>query len=445
MDGGNDLAGDFTERRLKNGITLYIWSTSKFKTTTVQVFLHQALRRETATEIALLPMVLRRGTRRLPETIDLWRRLDRLYGAEFGGDVLKKGERQIIDLGINLANEKFLGGSANLLEDAIELLADALLDPVTEGDGFRRDYVEQEKENLRRQIESLFNDKIHYSMARCYEEMCAGEPYAVYKYGRVEDIDGITPASLHARYRGILRQSPIDIFVVGDVDPDRLETLVSRHFNFQREAADPLPPTLVRSDPGHAARRVVEPQDVTQGKLCLGYRTGVTRGDREWYPLVVANGVLGGYAHSKLFTYVREKASLCYYAYSSLEGTKGLGMIYSGIEVDKYEQALDLIQKQVAATQQGDISDYEFDSTKKALIRDLKGAEDSPDQKIGAALDMMVNGASETTEQRIRRIEAVTREQTAEAARRFKLDTVYFLRDEAGTPAPAKPTVGVMS
>ncbi len=424
------MAGDFTERKLKNGITLHVWPTPKFKTTTMQVFLHRPLQRSTATETALLPMVLRRGTGRFPRTIDLWRHLDHLYGAELGGDILKKGERQIINLGVSLANERFLGTTENLMEQGLALLAEALVDPAREGEAFRTDYVEQEKDNLKRQIESLFNDKIYYSMNRCYQEMCEGEAFATYKYGQAEDVAGITPAGLYRHYTDVLRTSPMDLFVAGDVDPDRLQGLAERYFDFPRANAQVPPATQVRSQPRGPVRRVVEPQEVTQGKLCLGFRTGVTRADRDWYPLVVGNGVMGGYAHSKLFTYVREKASLCYYAYSSLEGLKGLGLIYSGIEVANYQQALDLIQKQVADTQAGSISDYELDATKKAIIRDLQSGEDSPEQKMAAALDMVISGVSETTEERIARVRDITREQAAAGARHIQFDTIYFLRDQ---------------
>ncbi|MGE5591659.1 MAG: EF-P 5-aminopentanol modification-associated protein YfmF [Bacillota bacterium] len=432
------MAGDFLERKLRNGVTLHVWPTPKFKTTTMQAFLHRPLQRSTAAETALLPMVLRRGTRRFPKTIDLWRHLDHLYGAELGGDILKKGERQIVNLGVSLANERYLGTTENLLEQGLALLSEALLDPARDGEAFRADYVEQEKDNLKRQIESLFNDKIHYSMNRCYQEMCEGEPFAVYKYGLAEDVAAITPEGLYRHYADVLRTSPMDLFVAGDVDPDGLQILAERYFDFQRTETRVPPPTQVRSQARSPMHRVVEPQDVTQGKLCIGFRTGVTRADRDWYPLVVGNGVMGGYAHSKLFTYVREKASLCYYAYSSLEGLKGVGLIYSGIEVANYQKALDLIQKQVEDTQAGHITDYELDATKKAIIRDLQSGEDSPEQKMAAALDMVISGASETTEERIARFRNVTRDQAAAGARHIQLDTIYFLRDQAPDRQPAE-------
>ncbi len=59
------------------------------------------------------------------------------------------------------------------------------------------------------------------------------------------------------------------------------------------------------------------------------------------------NGVLGGYPHSKLFTNVREKASLAYYASSRFDGHKGILTIQSGIEMANYEKAVDIIRKQL--------------------------------------------------------------------------------------------------
>ena len=58
-----------------------------------------------------------------------------------------------------------------------------------------------------------------------------------------------------------------------------------------------------------------ERQNLNQGKLSMGFRTKTRYGDDDYYALMVYNGILGGGAHSKLFSNVREKASLAYYAF----------------------------------------------------------------------------------------------------------------------------------
>jgi predicted Zn-dependent peptidase len=78
----------------------------------------------------------------------------------------------------------------------------------------------------------------------------------------------------------------------------------------------------------------------------------------------VLNGLLGGFSHSKLFTNVREKESLAYYANSRFDTFTGFLKISAGIDAGQRSKALTIIRAQVRALAQGDISDSELDQTK---------------------------------------------------------------------------------
>ena len=425
------MAGDFTTSKLGNGIRLHVRPTEKFKTVVVDLFIHQNLTPEDATRTALLPMVLRRGCRSLPTALDLTRKLDGLYGAEIRTEILKKGERQLVSFVLEMVNDRFLPSREGLLRQGLEVLACVVSDPAVDGDGFRGDYVEQEKVNLRRQIEGLLNDKRQYAVARCIQEMCRDENFGIYKYGRVEDIVGIERTGLYDYYRSLLRENPADLFVVGDVDPAEIREAAENAFGFSRSGGREVKVGPVEH-PVSRVRTVVERQDVTQGKLTLGLRTNISRRSAGFYPLAVANGILGGYAHSKLFQNVREKASLAYYAYSNLEVTKGLMIIGAGIEFANYELALEIITKQIDELKAGKITEYEFDATKKAMVKDVRVAADNPPQEISLYLDGLINDRVESAEEKISAIRRVTREDVIRAAGRIELDTVYFLRNREG-------------
>ena len=96
--------------------------------------------------------------------------------------------------------------------------ADLVCRPKVEGGGFDPQYVEQEKVNLKNLIRGLIDNKRSYALQRFYQTMFAGEPFAVYKYGTVEEVEPITPEELLEHYRRLMSENPIDIFVVGDVD-----------------------------------------------------------------------------------------------------------------------------------------------------------------------------------------------------------------------------------
>ena len=79
----------------------------------------------------------------------------------------------------------------------------------------------------------------------------------------------------------------------------------------------------------------------------------------------IFNGVFGGYAHSKLFMNVRERESLAYYASSSYSSHYGLVFVVSGIEPANEKKAIDVIDEQLKAMQNGEITDLELTKQKQ--------------------------------------------------------------------------------
>lgn len=425
------MTSAFQRFPLGEGITLHVLPTTKFKTTSVYVYLHLPLQRETVTWNALLPMVMGRGTTSYPTTPELVRHLDGLYGAALGYDVARRGEIQSMLFRLDIPGEAYLPGEKGLLERGIATLSEVLLMPATEGNGarFKPDFVAQEKKNLRERIEGLINDKRRYALNRCREIMCAGEPYELYYLGKKEDLDGIDPENLISRWRRGLIEAAIDIFVVGHVDADTVHRLVARHLVFPPGPSRPLPMTTVKRRAGER-QTVKEAQPVNQGVLAIGFRTGTVAADEDYFPMLVANGILGAFPHSKLFMNVREKNSLAYYAYSAVESLKGVGFIYAGIEFANYEKALEISLQQLEDLQQGKISQSEMEATIKALVNDALAAPDSAGRMVEEQVNGILSGRTYTTEERVAGYQAVTPEQVAEAARKFQVETVYFLTKE---------------
>lgn len=419
------------EFRLPNGINVFVFATPKFKTTSVRLYLHHPLGAATVTPTALYPNLLRRGTRRLPSAQALARELESLYGARAGTEVGKRGDDQIVTFSFEFIDDQFVPGGGKLLSQALRLLRELVADPLRDDDGFRADYVTSEKESLRREIEGLINDKGSYAAFRAVEETLGDDPYALLSVGRVNDLDAITPASLLAYYQHSLATAPADLYVVGDVNADALQRLLEETLDYPRRDPAQRPATQLARGDGKA-RRVIERQPVSQAKLVLACVTGTNNSDPLIHALTVYNGILGGYPHSKLFRNVREAASLAYYASSGIERTKGLLLVQSGIEMDKYEPALAIMEEQFRSILQGDISDDEIEFTQRAICSRLAMAGDTHGQIIAQHFDGLLSGRSLTPEQEMAAISAVTRDDIVAVAERVKLETVYLLTGEEG-------------
>jgi len=417
---------DFESAEPSRGFRVFVHPTAKYKTLTIAIHVHQPLGDE-ATKLALLPSVLRRGCRGFPDMRRIVTHLEKLYGASMGVDVLKIGERHILGLRLDVVNDRFAPRRIGALDQALTFLWKLLSQPVARKGALHPPYVSQEKENLRRVIEGMINDRMAYACERCVQEMCRGEAYSRYEYGRLEEIGPITPRALFGLHRRLLREAPVDLFVVGDVDARRVAERAAKIFRFGPRRVRAMPPTDVREGPVEGPREVSEKLDVEQGKLVLGCRTGTAWGRPGIFPMVVANGLLGAFPHSKLFAHVREREGLAYAVHSSLDHTKGLLFVTAGIDPSKYGRCVEVIREQMSDVAAGRFTEEEWDKTRRTLMDRVRSREDNPSAKIGSFAEMLMGGNPMTAGEITSAIDKVTRDEVVRAAARVRPDTLFFL------------------
>lgn len=361
-------------------------------------------------------------------------KLDELYGAGFGFDISKRGDYQIAQFRMDIINDRFVNEGKSFLKEALQYVGETLTDPYVEGHGFKPVYVAQEKETLKRRIESLINDKIRYAAERCIEEMCKGDPYRLSPLGKLEHISNQSEETLYQYYQEWLNRSIIDVYVVGDTTLKETSQYIKEYFKIpeRSQIEQDYRQTAYRSDT-REVKRVTDRLDVTQGKLNMGFRAYATYSDEAYPAALMYNGILGGYPHSKLFVNVREKASLAYYAASRLDGHKGILTIQSGIEIKNKEKAAEIILKQIDAMKEGSITDLEIDQTRAMMTNQLREIQDSAFEMIGFDFNRVLSGTlNASVGEMIEAISRVDKNQIQQYAEKVELDTIYFLRNREG-------------
>lgn len=409
-----------------NGIEVYHLKTGKFKTNTINFFFHDILTKENVTKNALVPALLRRGCTRFPTFQDIALYLEELYGATFDCGVNKKGERQIIQFYAEFVSDKYTGENIKIFDKAFDLLYEIMTEPVMEDGGFKKEYLAQEKENLKNMIEGRVNDKVQYAVEKCFEVMCSEEPFGIFEYGSVEDLNTIDEKALYQYYQYFLESLPIDVYITGPVEESSIKRMLDKLAGMKRTAVKRMEKEVIHKEVSEV-RNVVDRMSVNQGKLSLGFRTHVSPEDKEYYQLLVYNGILGGGTTSKLFQNVREKASLAYYAFSRLEKFKGLMLISSGIEIQNKDQAYEIILQQLEDIKSGNISDYELNSTIKSIETGIKSLQDSQLQMVDFYLSQSITNTKDDFNSIIEKVLKVTKQDVTDISRKIQLDTVYFL------------------
>ncbi len=428
------MIGTHVEEKLcklfeKNGIEVYNINSNRFKTNTINIFFQDNLNKDTVALNALFPSVLKRGCKGLPTIKEINLYLEKLYGAVFYCGIVKKGERQIIHFYFEYISDKYTNDSERNFEKAFEFLMNIIFRPELKDGSFNEQYVEQEKKNLKMIVEGRINDKVQYSMERCYELMCKDEPFGLYEYGTVEQIDEITNDKLYDHYKKKVASLPAEIFITGEIDEKDVAFVKEKLSLVERSTPQKLNSSIILKCVKDV-KEYEDKMDVNQAKLCMGFRTHVQPADNDYYALMVFNGILGEGTHSKLFQNVREKAGLAYYVYAGLEKFKGLMVIASGIDINNKNTAQEIIMKQLDEIRSGNITEYEYEATLKSIKTGIMSLKDSQLYVVDFYLSQLINGTHDTMETLIEKINRVTVDDIIKVADKVQLDTVYFLTSE---------------
>ena len=420
----------YNENEIKEGIKLHTIKTEKFKTNLVAVFLTTKLNKENVTKNALISMILRRGSKNMNSQEEISKKMEEMYGASFDCGLDKTGDNQVLKFYIESINDNFLPKNGEkLLNESIKKLLEIIFNPYLENKGFKKEYVEQEKNNIKQRIEGKIDNKARYAMDRCIEEMYKNKPFGLYKFGYIEDLSEIDEKNLYKHYEQLINSCKIDIFISGNID-DEIINIVKKDENIkklQERKADYIIPKLEQKERKQEAI-VTESMDVTQGKLLLGLDVNIDE-DKLKYDTLIYNSILGGSANSKMFQNVREKAHLAYVASSSYLRHKSNIFVNCGIEIGNYDKALELIIKQIDDMKKGDFSEKDIEDAKVGIIANVKTIPDEQDTEVSYYFSQELSQNKTSVDEYIDKINNVNREDIINIAKKVTINTVYFLRD----------------
>lgn len=414
-----------TTQNIAEGIRFCSVKTDKFKTCRVNISLAMPLDKN-ASARAILPFMFSRRCAKYPDYTSLNRVFDELYGAAVSAGVLKRGEAQVISFSMSAIDDRFALDGDKVALECTKLLADMIFDPLTEGESFPEDIIEQEKRLLAEAIENEQNDKRRYAMLRCEQLMFADEAYGINRFGTVEDVKALTPDAVYAAWRDVLEKATVQITMVSSMDPQPIVDLIKEKFSEIERHPVEIKTQFVSGLP--KPEYISESMPLKQGKLVMGFRTGMRSEDDMMPAMKVAVDIFGGGTYSKLFSVVREKMSLCYYCSAALFNSKGIVMVQSGIEDTNEEKAKNEIINQLRLTAEGEFTDEDFSSSIKSLTDSILGNSDTPEEITAWYASQILRNELKAPETYAKEIGSVDRAEVVRAAKTIMLDTIFMLK-----------------
>ena len=420
------MALDFTV--LSPGAEGIFIKNSRFKTTLVSFNFYLPLNEEKVAAFALLPFVMTTCSKRYPDFRSLNFKLSKLYGAELSASAEKIGDYQLLKMSVSVIGDKYTLDGEQLTAEAVSLLTELVFEPKTENGEFFSSDLEREKRKAIEHIKSEFAEKRIYAKNRLIEEMYKGKPYGIPKCGTIESVNAITEKSLYLAWEEMLKSAHIRVNVVADAVPAELfDELTDRLSLVDRNSVTDITKTTP-TEPARSVNRILETQELNQGKLCMGFSFDKNGGDKETASLLVCSDIFGGGPYSKLFTNVREKMSLCYYCAARSVRIKGLLTVESGIEKKNADKAEQAILSELKKLKNGDLSDSEFNSSILGITGSLATYYDSSAALEGwYALKIADTNDIVSPEEFAELVKKVTKDDVIKVAGGIKLHTVLKL------------------
>lgn len=223
-----------------------------------------------------------------------------------------------------------------------------------------------------------------------------GAPYGAPLAGTPASLRAITAADLRASHAGTWRPDQATLLLVGDITPADGAALAGRLFADWRGGAmaPAAPPAPV---PPRPRVIVIDLPGAGQAAVVVA-RPGVARASSAYYPLLVANAVLGGGFSSRLNQQVRIARGLAYGASSDVSARRLGGTVSARTQVEngRAVDAAQLLVAEMARLGRTPPAAGELDARKAATLGERARAVETTDGIAGILADDLLSGAAAT-------------------------------------------------
>ncbi|MGM9848811.1 MAG: EF-P 5-aminopentanol modification-associated protein YfmF [Bacilli bacterium] len=406
---------------------LHIINTNKFKTIKVTVnFRTKSLENE-ITIRNILKMILLNSCKDYPKEKDLIIESENLYDLKVSSLSSRVGNYSILSFNLEFLNEKYT--EKNMNEYSLDFFMNLLFKPNVQDNKFDQTSFNVVTNVLRKSINSIKDNKTKYSIIKVLEVMNHNMPYSFNPFGKIEELDSITPESLYEYYKKVLTNDLVDILVVGEVDSERIREYFTNNFKvntYKKVKNDILLPNIL---PRKKVKKIIEKDNVNQSKLAIGLRISNMTDYERKYVLRVYNEILGGGGNSMLFNTIREKHSLAYYINSFSQFYDNIAIIYAGVNSSKINMAIKLIKDTLNKMGKGIFSDEDLNNAIQTIISAIEVSEDSNTGIINNYYAQSLVNA-DNLDIKIKKYSNITKEDVVNIAKKIKMDTIYILEGD---------------
>ena len=406
---------------------LHMIKTNKFKTVTIRVVFTSPIVKEEITLRSVLSDILLQSTDKYSSKRNMIIEAENLYAADIYNNTSRWGKNILTSFNLQVLNDKYT--EEGNLKKAIEFLSQILFNPDVVKNHFKEDKLSLVKNNCEINIDELKENYSEYATVRLKEAYDKDSPISYRMSGYKEDLDKIDEYNLYNYYQKMINSDLVDIFVVGDFNSKDMLTMIRDCFKFRK--IKKLKPVYEVPVKEARKRRLFAREQVDNSQSKLGIICPLSKMStyEKNYPLVLANIILGGGPDSILFKNIREKSSLCYSIYSSLNKLDNNIIIHAGIDRKNYDNTVKDITNILNLLKHGKYTDNDIKIAKELYNTAISTIEESPINMINEYLTEKIIGF-ESYKERDQIMNKVTKREITRVFKKIKMDTIFLLEGD---------------
>ena len=413
---------DYVKKDL-GAYNLHIIKTNLYKTITVKIFFREEALKENITKRNFLSRMMMLGSNDYKTKVELTKAEQDLYAVNISSTNRRIGNYLDTGISLKVLHDKYT--EEGNFEKSLDLLDSLIFDPKVTNNAFDEVDFNTVYEEYKADLSSLVENKMTYALIKGLE---ATDNKSVISYrgiGYLEDLEKITKENLYDYYKNVISHNFVDIFVLGDVDEEKITNIIREKFKINTFKKKPIK-ALVEPLKVSRIKTVKEKVEAEQDNLIITLSLNNLTDYERNYPLSLYNAILGGGSESLLFSEVREKNSLAYYVSSTPNKLDNLIIIRGGITKDKSMDAVNIIKKILKDLEAGKIDDDRVEKAKEYYTSAIDDIIESPFQIIESYYMIELLGVDDIETKRKKMLK-VTKDEIIALAKKVKINTIYIL------------------
>ena len=410
----------------KNGAyNIHTIKTDRFKNIIFDVIFRNNIDKDTIQERTLLFDILVNSCNLYDTKRDINLKLEELYNAKFFSSTSRLGASILSTIELDILNPKFT--KDDYLEESVKLLFDFIFNPKVNINEFDINEVNTYKNYLKSDILCIEENPNRIAYERALKEAFKSSPTSIDVKGNLDTLDLITTSSLYKTYQDIIKHDYIDIFVIGDIDVNKIVDYINKYAKFNTIKSHKV--TMgIENKTRLKVNKIIDNGDFSQSQILYFYNLNDLDEFDKRYTSKIYNMILGGGSlETKLYRNLREKNSLCYGVYSSLMHYDSLIAVKTSVDKKNIKLSCKLIEDTIK--EMNNVSQDELNKAISSIVTSLNASLDSPDRIID---DYYFNylGEIESLDERIKKYKSVTLDDIKRINKYLKLNTIYILEGD---------------